>query len=204
MTILECCELAAPGHGRVPPVSLRAATLLPSAEAPEMVIFQTDDRRWRISDALGVRPLQDGAEVRLAGRTWRLREAAMPLLCFKVSQDEEHVVLQLLHGGTCLNLGERSHHQTLLLLARERRADECSGRPTAECGWRHMADLVTMLGLDAQHLNIHVFRARRQIELALQGFAVTAELVQRRAGQIRFGALAFEVTSPRPEAAGQG
>ena len=186
---LECSDASGAAHV----LALRPATLLPSAEAPEMVIFLADDRRWRIADAHGVRVLEEGSEVRLRGRAWRLRGGAEPRLRFQVSQDEEHVRLALWSGGQAVtDFGERSHHQTLLLLARERRVDERRGIATPECGWRNVERLVGMLGLDAQHLNIHVFRARRQVEPALQLHGVALELVERRCGQMRFGPTAFD------------
>lgn len=198
MTFLECCEITASQSGAKPVLALRRTTLLPSIEAPEMVIFQADDLRWRVADAHGVRTLEEGAEIRLQGRAWRLRGAVPPLLRFRVSQDEEHVRLELRRGDTCIDLGERCHHQSLLLLARERRTDERRGVTPVECGWLDVESMVRMLRLDTQHLNIHVFRARRQVEPALRQLGLAIELVERRSGQMRFGPVTFEIEVARP------
>ena len=200
MDVLECCDPACV-DGMPDLVMLQATTLLPDAEAPQTVICKTGDRRWLIADAEGVRQLDEDTVVRLHGRLWRLRTGeARPMLRFLASQDEEHVRLQFVRGATSIDLGERSHHQSLLLLARERRADAARGFASAECGWRGMDALERMLGIDAQHFNIHVFRARRQLAAALGAHGAPVELVERRAGQVRFAALEFQVQGGTPAA----
>ncbi len=200
MTVLECCDPAGIGHG-LNVLALQPTTLLPDELAPEMVICQAADRRWLISDRHGVRLLAPDTDVHLCGRRWRLREAATRtvLLRFHVSQDEEHVRLELRVGDSRFDFGERVHHQSLLLLARERHADARRGFAAAECGWRDVVDLERMAGIDAMHFNVHIFRARRQVEPALRVGDGTPVLVERRCGQVRFGSLDFEVASPSGE-----
>jgi hypothetical protein len=196
MAILECCEPVR--RGEVASVlALRPTTLLPDERFPEMVICLAADRRWLISDRHGIRPLDPQTDVHLHGRRWRLREAgpSAASLRFHVSQDEEHVRLELLVAGRSVDFGERMHHQSLLLLARERRADERGGFAAAECGWRDVVALERMLGIDVMHFNTHVFRARRQVEPALRAHGGTADLVERRCGQVRFGPPDFEIAS---------
>lgn len=50
-----------------------------------------------------------------------------------------------------------------------------------------------MLGLDVQHVNIQIFRARNQIMKLLPGNARLANLVERRRGSIRLGAFPFDI-----------
>ena len=116
-----------------------------------------------------------------------------PKFHFLVSQDEEHVRLELIVDGSVVDLGERAHHQTLLLLARERRGDECQSIISSEAGWRDMVSLGAMLGIDTQHINTHLFRALRQLSPALRQLVIELDLVERRRGQVRFGDTAFEV-----------
>lgn len=116
-----------------------------------------------------------------------------PTFRFLVSQDEEHVRLELRVEGSAIDLGERAHHQTLLLLARERRGDECQNVIPSEAGWRDVVSLGEMLGIDTQHINTHLFRALRQLSPALRQFAIGLDLFERRRGQVRFGDAAFEV-----------
>lgn len=194
VTVLECCD---PGRlGDSPKVlQLRPMTMLPNALAPEIVICQKADCRWLIADQLGLRTLDEHTEVRLDGRLWRLRETVeqRPTFRFLVSQDEEHVRLEIGLHGSHVDLGERVHHQSLLLLARERRSDELRGFTASECGWRDVAMLESMLGIDAQHFNTHLLRARRQVARALRGDAIQLEFVERRRGQARFGSGPYEV-----------
>ena len=116
---------------------------------------------------------------------------------FLVSQNEEHVRLELSVDGSTVDLGERTHHQTLLLLARERRGDERRGVISSEAGWRDVVLLGAMLGIDIQHINTHLFRALRQLSPALRQLEIGLALVERRRGQVRFGDAAFEVVDWR-------
>jgi hypothetical protein len=115
------------------------------------------------------------------------------VLCFLVSQDEEHVRLELRVDASAVDLGERAHHQTLLLLARERRTDETKHIVSSEAGWRDVVSLVAMLGLDPQHINTHLSRAQRQLAPLLEACALKLSVVERRRGQVRFGAAAIDI-----------
>ena len=117
-------------------------------------------------------------------RAWSMR--------FDVSLDEEHVFLTLLDdAGRSCSLGERIHHYTLLVLARLRLEDAARGIDRGSAGWVDMERLSTMIGIDRSHLNIQIFRARRQILDALAPAAEQAEAVERRRGEVRFGGFDF-------------
>ena len=193
MAVLESIESAVPATPDI--LVLRTVSVLPEEGPPEMVICRTSDGRWMVADRQGLRPLQPGTELQFRGRLWRFRDAEPPSarLRFEVSQDEEHVRLELAAAGARIDFGERAHHQSLLLLARERHHDEHRGVRPAECGWRDMASLERMLGIDVMHINTHVFRARRQIERALRARTIALPLVERRSHQLRFGPLQFQV-----------
>lgn len=107
---------------------------------------------------------------------------------FDVSLDEEHVFLTL-HDGTGRQhcLGERIHHYALLMLARLRVEDAARGMDPADQGWVDMERLSRMIGIDRSHLNIQIFRARRQILDALGPDMAQADAVERRRGEVRFG-----------------
>lgn len=105
-------------------------------------------------------------------------------LHFDVSLDEEHVFLSITQDQRRLDLGERVHHYALLTLARRRLADRASGIDPHSQGWIDTELLSKMLGLEAAHLNIQIFRMRRQIALALPA---SPDVIERRRGQIRFG-----------------
>lgn len=118
-------------------------------------------------------------------------------LRYLVSQDEEHVRLELRVDASVVDLGERAHHQTLLLLARERRADEARCIVSSEAGWRDVVSLAAMLGMDSQHINTHLFRAQRQLEPVLEACALELALFERRRGQVRFGTAAVDIVGWR-------
>lgn len=111
-------------------------------------------------------------------------------LQFTVSLDEEHVFLDLAIGGHRFALGERVHHYPLLLLARRRLEDIARGLDSSSQGWLDIERLSVMLGIERAHLNIQLFRMRRQIDLACKP---GRPVVERRRGQIRFCAPAVAI-----------
>lgn len=116
-------------------------------------------------------------------------------LHFHVSLNEEHVFLDIaLAPDAQIGLGERVHHYSLLTLARLRLADARRGLDASCQGWVDVGCLSQMLGLDSSHLNIQIHRARHQFAQALPSQAQAAAIVERRRGEIRFGALAFKIT----------
>ena len=119
---------------------------------------------------------------------------SQPALFFKVSQDEEHAWLEMHDAGLHLNLGERSHHYALLILARLRLADAQRQLAPHAQGWVELDRLAKMLGIDPGHLNIQIFRMRKQLALAMPPGAHVPELIERRRGSLRFGSLRFRIT----------
>jgi hypothetical protein len=113
---------------------------------------------------------------------------------FDVSLNEEHVFLTLLdEGAHCIDLGERVHHYSLLVLARLRLADAARGIETGGQGWVDNERLLKMLGVDGGHLNIQLFRARRQIMAALPAAPELVGVIERRRGEIRFGEIGVRI-----------
>src|SRR3989344_3895216 len=88
-------------------------------------------------------------------------------LHFNVSLDEEHVRLQVQEGERQFDLGERTHHYALLTLARLRWADAQRHRDSQAHGWVELERLAKMLGVEPGHLNIQIFRMRKQLALAM-------------------------------------
>ena len=109
-------------------------------------------------------------------------------LVFRVSQDEEYVELQLRRGAQTVELGARSHHYLLLLLARQRLKDAAAAEgPDTGQGWLHTEELMAMLAVPETHLNVQIFRARKQFLKAGCGSELVP--VERRpgAGLLRIG-----------------
>lgn len=112
-------------------------------------------------------------------------------LLFKVSQDEEHTHLWWSDGRQQFDLGERTHHYSLLTLARLRIADAHRGLDREAQGWVDVEQLATMLGIDPGHLNIHIYRLRMQLASLAADSSQSPALIERRRGSVRIGAQAI-------------
>lgn len=171
-------------------------TLPPNGE-PHWVVFARGNH-WAAERVDGeTREVGDGATLvcREAAYVLRLpdpqeatREARGPSigeidLRFRVSRDEEHVAIQVVHAGGEIEIEPREHGYVLLTLARARLEDETMAQ--AEQGWRDRDLLLRMLAMDTNHLNVAIFRARRQFAEA--GIAEAARLVETRRHQRRLG-----------------
>jgi hypothetical protein len=182
--------------------------LLPTADAPELFIFETEPGHWLLEQHGDTRPLTDGDTLCLDGALYRFLCAAEieetnattsalnlepPLLRFRLSLDEEHTWLDVHCGSHHADLGERIHHYCLATLARRRLADSRAGFEPSAQGWLGSAHLARMLGVEVTHLNILVFRARDQLMAALPAVTPLALLVERRRGELRLGEFAFEI-----------
>jgi hypothetical protein len=207
------CNLLWPlGHDE-PHITLGHSNLLPHGVAAELSIHHSEKGQWVCTTPEGSWILEDGDEVRLANKVWcfvlaaevistmdcmvggkPLQRVPQPELSFRVSQDEEHAWLELNDAGLHLDLGERSHHYALLILARLRLADAQRHLAPHAQGWVELERLAKMLGLDPGHLNIQIFRMRKQLALAMPHGAHVPELIERRRGSLRFGNLRFKIT----------
>ncbi|WP_411882536.1 FHA domain-containing protein [Polaromonas sp. YR568] len=207
------CNLLWPlGHDEAH-ITLGRSNLLPQGPAAELSIHHSEKGQWVCTTPGGSWILEDGDEVRFSGKLWcflpvaevvstmdsmaggqTLLKRSQPSLSFRVSQDEEHAWLALDDAGLHLDLGERSHHYALLILARLRLADAQRQLAPHAQGWVELERLAKMLGLDPGHLNIQIFRMRKQLALALPQGAHVPELIERRRGSLRFGNLRFRIT----------
>lgn len=170
---------------------------LPEEDAPRAEIF-AKGRTWRMElDGEG-RTVRDEEVVTIDGEAWRIRvpeaiEGTVAVdsgpslqtvrMRFAVSRDEEHVQVTLLHRGQETALEPREHGYTLLTLARARIED--AELAPAEQGWIDRDRLLRMLGVDANALNVSIYRARGQ--LAAAGLEGAAGIVEVRRGARRIG-----------------
>jgi len=197
---------------RPPPPSARAASgelrvgtpeilALPSADNPEVCVFADGQGGWVAEGPLGLQAVRDGESVTADARAWKL-SLARPLpstlkassptvddlrLRYAVSADEEFVEGWLLALDGERELGDRAHHYMVVTLARARLADKADGVDQAQQGWLYQDDLERQLGIQTALLNLHVFRARKQ--LADLGVADALSLIERRPStkQLRIG-----------------
>jgi hypothetical protein len=84
-------------------------------------------------------------------------------LSFNVSLDEENTHLTLNVANKAIDLGTRSHHYLLLLLARTRIVDKQSGLEPELQGWMYREELTKALGIQMNNMNIMLHRARKQL-----------------------------------------
>ncbi|TDR77809.1 FHA domain-containing protein [Paludibacterium purpuratum] len=196
-----------PISGQAKPIALADHQALPSSSATPAYLLRAPDESWQLYTVDGKRPLADGDEIACGDLAWRLvlaprsdtMQLALPLeslhalqrIDFMVSQDEEHVRAWLHTAMQTLDLGERAHHYCLATLARARFAAQQSGHSAATQGWIELAQLARMLGQPAMHINVQIHRARMQLA-ALQR-PEAEQLLERRRGAVRFGALPFRV-----------
>lgn len=186
--------------------------VLPDPQRPEIAVFQDSRGAWVSEGPEGPRPIEDRAVVTTAGPAlWRIylpaagddtlkeRAAALVLaelrLTLSFTRDEEHVALTVTTASGSHDLKARSHHYALLVLARQRLADQQAGRAPAEQGWLRREALLRMLRVDEGHLNIIIHRARAQ--LAELGVTDAAGLIERRPAtrELRLGVAAIELAS---------
>lgn len=206
--------MAVPADGGAPLQAENEFLALPGEDEPEVTVYRDRAGAWVIersgSDAV---PAVDGHELLAGGRrfvlhladviavTWEGQSAPVNIhdatLCFAVTRDEEHVELALVANRRRVELGARAHFYLLLTLARARRDEAQAGEPAGSDesghGWLYQDDLADMLGIDLKHLNVVVYRCRRQ--LAAAGILNAADVIERRNAtrQIRLGVGRIEI-----------
>lgn len=114
-------------------------------------------------------------------------------LRFTVSHHEEHVLLQLQRDKMKVTLPSRIHHYLLLYLARARIRGLKRNEDPDALGWIPIQLAVRELGLTTNHINTHIFRARKQIAESLPDAIDTSGLVERRSWEIRLGCSRFQI-----------
>jgi hypothetical protein len=190
------------------PIVLDFCQVLPGDMHCSVTVMRSSEGEWLCDDTKPARVLHDGDEVRYGALRWKLvlatrndGTAALPRapqsfaqaqrVDLTVSSNEEHVVAELHTRGAVIQLGERAHHYCLVTLARARNADARAGYDIASQGWIDVDVLAHMLGTDVSHVNVQIHRARMQFAPLLS--PGSPELVERRRGSVRFGALEFRI-----------
>ncbi|GAB2190375.1 FHA domain-containing protein [Sessilibacter sp. MAH1] len=112
-------------------------------------------------------------------------EAPQLTLTFDVSQDEENITLVINDGQQQFDLGERSHHEILLYLAREKLKHVAENYVVQEQGWCRKTVISQEVGLEESHINILIFRARKQISEASNHSLDSSTIIERKRGKIR-------------------
>jgi hypothetical protein len=194
------------------PIYLSRYHLLPDAQDPELAVFYDEQtQQWHIEALLQESEheqpeLNDGDLVQFSGSHWQFMRAQVygPTeakssrhindyeFIFNMSLDEETTQLELHHQQT-LDLAVRTHHYLLLQLARHRAEDAEQGLDAKSQGWVYAEQLAAELGVDSTHMNIQIFRARKQLADSLPDAIGQQCLLERRGGKIRFGCEKFKI-----------
>lgn len=178
---------------------------LPDDTTPLACIYRTADGQWMKETHDGVTPLNHGDLVYIGATAWRLvcaeerpgtliPSSAITCMRFQHDQDDAHVSLHLRRGRAEMDLGEQPHHELLILLARQRLRDAERGLddPHAQ-GWIDFERLACMLDMDQSHLNIQLFRLRKQFEQAVEEGLICHGFMERRQGGVRLGQVGIEI-----------
>lgn len=194
------------------PIYLSRYHLLPDAEQPELALFYNEPSQQWYQEALLQQSeheqpeLNNGDLVQFNNSHWQFVRAQIygPTeiksshhindyeFIFNMSLDEETTQLELRHQQR-LDLAVRTHHYLLLQLARHRAEDANRGLDGKSQGWVYADQLAAELGVDSTHMNIQIFRARKQLADCLPDARGQQGLLERRGGKIRFGCDKFKI-----------
>ena len=186
----------------LPTLLLEDIMVLPSEESPEITLYQSSGG-WVCESDSGICVLKNGDRVGTQACVWQFvetkpSEATTVVkgnyqqqltrleIIFDVSQNEEHVSLHLKMGNDVIDLEQRNHHYLLLILARKRLADKEAGTSEIEQGWIDKEVLGDMLKFSENHINIQIYRFRKQLISASPQTTVLPQAIERRLGEIRF------------------
>lgn len=204
--IWQVIELSAPVTGLVPItdglpfILLHDVVVLPT-EPIDMLVYLSENGEWICEENNASFTLHPGDKVGCEQKFWQFVEGrpctttAIGELSpppndikfrFNASQNEEHVSLSLIVDNKDIDLGERNHHYLLLLLARQRLDDIKKDLPPAEQGWIDKDILVKMTGIIEQHINIQIYRFRKQVATIMPHSTTLHQVIQRRPGELRF------------------
>lgn len=183
---------------------------LPSDGDWEVVISQAGLGAWQFESGGESRTVRDGEIIEVAGRRWRLSLPRPPdittqfstdhigldsaRLCFRVSGDPKHVLLQLCTPTKTVDLDDREGALLLLMLAQRRLKDAAAnpGDPAA-CGWLRVDILCRSLNIERNRFTAIVHHCRQYLVAA--GVAGAVGIVERRpeTGCVRIGSANLEI-----------
>lgn len=177
--------------------------------ADQRVTLTPVDTGWRVNVDESDVILVDQDWLQIAQQQWQLLLTNQPEntaeqllnqqsldqleLCIHTSLDEETTHVLIDTGHNKIDLKTRSHHYLVLVLARYWVADFNSGVDRTECGWVYVDELSKMLAMAETALNIQVYRIRKQLSTALDGYFLDSEVIIRRRGQVRLGFSKFSI-----------
>jgi hypothetical protein len=195
-------SLLIPVDATIEPIELSGIVVLPDENHPQITLYQTSNEQWLYEDQTGITKLKPGVTVSIDKMSWyfvsaetlestkALDQNDKPFSSrveaqFSVSQNEEHVSLSLLWQNQTINLGERVHHYLILILARKHLSDSAAGIEKSEQGWLDKDIICHETGLEESHINIQIYRLRRQLIQAQPNAQELLQIIARRRREIR-------------------
>ncbi len=192
------------------PIELDGMLVLPDPASPELTIYQLPNEEWVCENHSGLIKLTSGTKVSTNSDSWYFvdantfektqqathkgQESSLPIkVQFTVSKNEEHVSMSVTVGNIKLDLGERAHHYLMMYLARQRLADLQQGIEDSEQGWIDKDVLCQETGLDEKHINLHIYRFRKQLVQTQPSVQQLIQIIERRRGELRFAFTAVEI-----------
>ena len=196
-----------PNSPDLPVIELNQLIALPSENQPEVTLYLSPHHEWICESPSGVSVLKHLDLVGTQQKTWRFIDAKAGIKTqqhtpsntpdtpniayfFRVSQNEEHVFLQLNINNEDIDLGERAHHYLLLELARKYQRDTAAKIHHNERGWMDKDLLSRTLGMSESHINIQIYRLRKQLVNTFpqhhKDSTTLPTMIERRHGELRF------------------
>lgn len=197
------------------PIYLSRYHLLPDSQTPELAVYLDEETQtWHTETVTAhmeqsSRVLEDGDVLHINNIPWqfirakvygpteihldKVQKLTSMAFIFSLSLDEETTHLELKNGDHNIDLGVRSHHYMLVQLIRHHAEDVKRGLDAKSQGWIYTEQLAHELGLDVTHLNIHIFRLRKQFSDSLPNTVNMQYLLERRGGKIRFGCSNYKI-----------
>jgi hypothetical protein len=211
------CDCLIPVEHNSEAIELEYFHLLPCKKSQQLILsYNNQTYSWwqeilddNLSQLIIPAELHDRECLSIDGLTWQLQinrtiadtQLLRPTVTsldeltfiFQTSLDEEstHIVMQ--SGEQNIDMLVRSHHYLTLTLARQRAKDMQEGVDVTEQGWVYADMLVKDLGLDASHLNIQIYRIRKQFVDALNNSCESSNIIERNAGKLRLASKCFRI-----------
>lgn len=192
-------------------VSLNNYNLLPDEESPSVALYFSElKQQWfieNINAQLAPKPVFNGEQILIDQQNWQLQlynriddtqllehhDIEQLRFHFEVSLDEEDTHLKLQTPDRTVDFQVRIHHYLTLHLARVKAQHAQQGIDGASQGWMDMEVLSKEMGMDNNHLNILIHRARKQFTDQVKQVDNADRLFERQSGKIRFGGEHFDI-----------
>ena len=198
--------------GKQPPIIIPVNNyhFLPNEDQPDVILYKKNSG-WYADNLNNTSTssyfASDGSTLRFDNKDWQLKlgqnsnittqmenDESLNLnvsVQFVLSLDEEHCHVKLITEQHTIDLYSNSHHLLTVMLARYRASDIQDNLPLQDQGWVDMDRLSRDTGLEERHINIQIYRLRKQLTENLDN--MPERFIERRRGQLRFGSRIFEI-----------